>query len=65
MKLADRTPLFESRFEFDWLKELAQRLGVEDFSEGCGSVRDWNRLLYERTQRKEPEKTKNRMKKLP
>ena len=48
-------PLFESRFEFDWLKELAQRLGVEDFSEGCGSVRDWNRLLYERTQRKEPE----------
>lgn len=48
-------PLFESRFEFDWLKELAGRLGIEGFSEGCGSVREWNKLLYERTREKEPE----------
>ncbi|MCR4804856.1 MAG: molybdopterin-dependent oxidoreductase [Clostridia bacterium] len=48
-------PLFESRFEFDWLKELADRLGIADFSEGCGSVREWNKLLYERTRAKEPD----------
>lgn len=41
-------PVFESRFEFDWLRELAERLGAENFSEGCATVREWNRLLYER-----------------
>ena len=48
-------PLFESRFEFDWLSELAKRLGIDDFSEGCTSVREWNHLLYDRLRKKETE----------
>ena len=48
-------PLFESKFEFEWLSELAKRFGVEDFSEGCQSVREWNRLIYDRVKEKEAE----------
>ena len=48
-------PLFDSRFEFEWLCELAEELGIGDLSEGCGSVREWNRLLYDRIRPEEPE----------
>lgn len=48
-------PLFESRFEFEWLCELAERLGIKDFSEGCKTTREWNHLIYDRAREKEPE----------
>lgn len=48
-------PLFESRFEFDWILELAKRMGVEDLAEGCQDLRSWLALLYERVRAKEPE----------
>ena len=48
-------PLFDSRFEFEWLCALAEELGIADLSEGCGSVREWNRLLYDRIRPEEPE----------
>lgn len=48
-------PLFESRFEFDWLKELAQRMGISNLTEGCETVREWNRLIYNRLRIEEPE----------
>ena len=48
-------PLFESRPEFEWLCELAEELGIRGFSEGCGTPREWNRLLYDRARREEPE----------
>lgn len=42
-----RKPLFECRFEWDWLREVAQRLGVgEEFEEGKPEVEDWLRYLY-------------------
>lgn len=48
-------PLFDSRPEFEWLCALAEELGIGDLTEGCGSVREWNRLLYERVRPREPE----------
>lgn len=49
------SPLFESRFEFDWLKELAERMGISGLTEGCETVREWNRLIYDRLRKAEPE----------
>lgn len=41
-------PVGESRFEFDWLYEVAKRLGLEqEFSCGYEDYRDWLRALYE------------------
>lgn len=41
-------PVGESRFEFDWLREVAERLGLaEEFSCGHRDYRDWLRELYE------------------
>ena len=41
-------PLDERRFEFDWLRELAERLGLaEEFSCGHGDYREWLREIYE------------------
>ncbi len=41
-------PLFESRFEYDWLKELAANLGVyEEFTAGKDTVLDWVKAAYE------------------
>jgi anaerobic dimethyl sulfoxide reductase subunit A len=49
-------PLYESRFEFDWLNELADRLGLKEvFSEGKHSVSDWLRESYEDLRKLEPE----------
>ena len=48
-------PLFESRFEVDWILELADRLGIEDTAEGCSSVSEWYRMMYERTRKAETE----------
>lgn len=48
-------PLFESRFEFDWLKELAERMGILNLTEKCETVREWNRLIYNRLRKEEPE----------
>lgn len=48
-------PLFSSRFEFEWLCELADELGIRGFSEGCRTVREWNGLLYDRIRPAEPE----------
>lgn len=41
-------PVGESRFEFDWLREIAEKLGVaEDFSCGHEDYREWLRDIYE------------------
>jgi len=48
-------PLFESRFEFDWIKELSRRMGTEDISEGCETLGDYLQHIYERLQKAEPE----------
>ena len=41
-------PVGESRFEFDWLYEIAENLGfAEEFSCGHQDYRDWLREIYE------------------
>jgi anaerobic dimethyl sulfoxide reductase subunit A len=41
-------PVGESRFEFDWLQEVAEKLGVwESFTCGHKEYRDWLREIYE------------------
>lgn len=41
-------PLDERRFEFDWLREVAEKLGLADeFSCGHKDYRDWLRDIYE------------------
>lgn len=41
-------PVGESRFEFDWLREIAKNLGVaEEFSCGHEEYREWLREIYE------------------
>ena len=41
-------PVGESRFEFDWLYEVAERLELaEEFSEGHRDYRDWLRAIYD------------------
>ena len=41
-------PVFECRFEYDWLKEVAGKLGLwEAFTEGKDTVLDWMREKYE------------------
>ena len=48
-------PLYEGRFEYDWLSEVADRLGLkETFTEGR-SVRNWLEYLYQDLRRFEPE----------
>jgi anaerobic dimethyl sulfoxide reductase subunit A len=40
-------PLFESRFEYDWLKDLAGQLGLRGaFTQGNESAQDWLRFAY-------------------
>lgn len=40
-------PVGESRFEFEWLYEVAERLGLaEEFSEGHRDYKDWLRAIY-------------------
>ena len=41
-------PLDERRFEFEWLREVAERLGLaEEFSCGHKDYREWLREIYE------------------
>ena len=41
-------PVGESRFEFDWLREIAENLGIADeFSCGHVDYREWLREIYE------------------
>lgn len=40
-------PVGESRFEFEWLYEVAERLGLEkEFSEGHTDYKEWLRAIY-------------------
>ncbi|MGN0266981.1 MAG: DMSO/selenate family reductase complex A subunit [Lachnospiraceae bacterium] len=49
-------PLFECRFEWEWLKEAAERLGFyEEFIDGKPEISQWLRENYEIMRKKEPE----------
>lgn len=49
-------PLFEGRFEYDWLKEVAEKMGLkEKFTDGHETVEEWMKSIYEETKDKEPE----------
>lgn len=49
-------PLFGCRFEFDWLKETAARLGLyDDFIDGKPEVSDWLKANYAYIREREPE----------
>jgi len=48
-------PLYECRFEYDWLCEVAERLGMgEAFSQGR-TTGQWLEYIYTQLRRKEPE----------
>ena len=48
-------PLFESRFEADWIRELGELLGAEGTTEGFQNTGEWYQKLYERAREEEPE----------
>lgn len=49
-------PLYESRFEYDWLKEVAKRIGLyEEFTAGNENVGDWLKFCYNELRKKENE----------
>ena len=50
-------PLFDCRYEYDWIKMVAKELGLYDaFVDGCPEKRDWHRRIYENDMRPaEPE----------
>ncbi len=49
-------PLFECRFEWDWMKQLAKNLGLyEAFVDGRPEVGDWLEDCYDLLREKEPE----------
>ncbi len=49
-------PVGESRFEYDWLKEVARNLGLyEAFTEGHDDYRDWLRDVYLGLRQQKPE----------
>lgn len=49
-------PLHQSRFEYDWLKEIAENLGLRDaFTMGHETVGDWLEELYGQLRREETE----------
>lgn len=49
-------PLFESRFEWEWLKDVAQRLGLyEEFTAGMPDADDWLKENYRILREAEPE----------
>ncbi|MCD7896044.1 MAG: molybdopterin-dependent oxidoreductase [Planctomycetaceae bacterium] len=51
-----RPPLFECRFEWDWLREVAGKLGLrEEFEDGKPAVGDWLRHFLGEMRKKEPE----------
>lgn len=49
-------PLFECRFEYYWLKEVARKLGLYDkFTRGHETTEEWLVDRYEKNRRSEPE----------
>lgn len=49
-------PFFQCRFEWDWLKEVAEKLGLYDaFIDEKPEVSDWLRVNYDYIRSKEPE----------
>jgi anaerobic dimethyl sulfoxide reductase subunit A len=49
-------PLFEARFEYDWLSDLSERLGLKDaFTQGRATMSDRLRALYDETRETETE----------
>lgn len=49
-------PLHESRFEYDWLKEVAENLGLkEEFTEGRETTGEWLEHLYNELRLEETE----------
>ncbi len=49
-------PLFASRTEYEWLTEVAAKIGIYDaFTEGNATRMDWLRTLYAELQTKMPE----------
>ncbi|MGN0298632.1 MAG: DMSO/selenate family reductase complex A subunit [Lachnospiraceae bacterium] len=49
-------PLYDGKFEYDWLKEIAKKLGLyEPFTAGHETVEDWLRDCYQDLQQKEPD----------
>jgi anaerobic dimethyl sulfoxide reductase subunit A len=49
-------PLYECRFEYDWLSEVAEGLNLrEQFTAGHENVRHWLKALYEDLREKETE----------
>ena len=48
-------PLYEGRFEYDWLSEVAEKLGLkEQFTEGR-TMGEWLEFIYNATRRAEPQ----------
>ena len=48
-------PLYEGRFEYDWLRDVARGLGLEEaFSEGR-NAEEWLRHIYDTLRTREPE----------
>ncbi|MCD8122536.1 MAG: molybdopterin-dependent oxidoreductase [Clostridiales bacterium] len=48
-------PLFDCRFEWEWIKEIAGRLGIrEEFTDHMEDAEDWLRANYEILREKEP-----------
>jgi len=48
-------PLFESRNEYDWLVEVADKLGLKDkFTEGNNTMEDWCRWIVQGIQKTHP-----------
>lgn len=48
-------PLYESRFEYDWLAEVAEKIGLgEEFTQGR-TAEEWLETIYKELQKSEPE----------
>lgn len=49
-------PLFGCRFEYEWIRDVSTRLGLEDlFTDGKPSLEDWMVHLYDQARDAEPE----------
>lgn len=49
-------PLFGGRFEYDWIAQVAEKMGLkEEFDDGCSDNEGWIRRVYEECRISEPE----------
>ena len=47
-------PLYESKPEFEWIKEVARQIGLyEEFTDGKETIQDWLRYLWKQIEEKE------------